>query len=490
MAGVVMLLQPEIQLSPYLQLYDLIVPQDHKLRKIKQLVDFSFVFDELKKNYCPDNGRGAIDPIRMFKYLFLKSLYELSDVDLVERSRTDLAFKYFLDMTPEEGVIDPSSLTKFRKQRLKDMNILDLLISRTVQIAIEKGVVKSKAIIVDSTHTKARYNLLSHHDALFQKANRLRKIICKGYDVKAEQLPVRPQADSKLSEVLDYSYQLIDYVKADQNLSHYPKVSESLNILEETIDDTLENRCISADKEARVGHKTTDSSFYGYKTHLAMTEERIITAAVVTTGERHDGKQLEELVEKSEAAGFVIKEVIGDIAYSLADNKKYLQKKTIVLIAKDPPNVAKGRRNPEAEFEFNKDAGMYVCPAGHMSVKKAKSNRKKTGKAPVLVYHFDVEKCKICPLRKGCYKDGAKSKSYSVRIETEARAERTALINSQYFKDRAKERYKIEAKNNELKQAHGYDTAIAAGISSLQLQGAMAIFAVNLKRILKLIDNE
>ena len=114
-----MLMQPEFILSPYSMLYELIVPANHKLRRIRELVDFSFVFDELKKNYCPDNGRGAIDPVRMFKYLFLKSLYDLSDVDLVERSRTDLAFKYFLDMAPEEGVIDPSSLTKFRKQRLK-----------------------------------------------------------------------------------------------------------------------------------------------------------------------------------------------------------------------------------------------------------------------------------------------------------------------------------------------------------------------------------
>jgi hypothetical protein len=41
-----------------------------------------------------------------------------------------------------------------------------------------------------------------------------------------------------------------------------------------------------------VGHKTADSSFFGYKTHIAMTEERIITAAVITTGEKSDGKQL------------------------------------------------------------------------------------------------------------------------------------------------------------------------------------------------------
>ncbi|MGE6354490.1 IS5/IS1182 family transposase, partial [Flavobacterium sp. NPDC079362] len=52
-------------------------------------------------------------------------------------------------------------------------------------------------------------------------------------------------------------------------------------------------------------------------------------------------------------------------------------------------------------------------------------------------------------------------------------------------KDKAKHRYKIEAKNSELKNVHGYDRATSYGIDSMQ--GAMAIFTVNLKRILKLI---
>ena len=42
-------------------------------------------------------------PIRMFKYLLLKSIYDLSDVDVVERSKYDMSFKYFLDMAPEES---------------------------------------------------------------------------------------------------------------------------------------------------------------------------------------------------------------------------------------------------------------------------------------------------------------------------------------------------------------------------------------------------
>ena len=94
----------------------------------------------------------------MFKYLLLKSIFDLSDVDIVERSKYDMSFKYFLGMAPEENVIEPSSLTKFRRLRLKDINILDMLINKTVEIALEKGIIKSKSIIVDATHTAARYS--------------------------------------------------------------------------------------------------------------------------------------------------------------------------------------------------------------------------------------------------------------------------------------------------------------------------------------------
>ena len=150
--------QLKLSLSYYSDLYDMIVPKDHILRKIRELVDFSFIYDELKNKYCLDNGRNAKNPILLFKYLLLKYLYNLSDNGVVERSRYDMSFKYFLDMAPEDEVINPSSLTKFRKLRLKDMNLLDMLIAKTVQLALEKGIIKSKYIIMDATHTKSKYN--------------------------------------------------------------------------------------------------------------------------------------------------------------------------------------------------------------------------------------------------------------------------------------------------------------------------------------------
>ena len=131
------MIQPQqtLKLSPYSQLYDLLVKKDNELRRIHDEIDLSFVYTELVKNYSEDNGRTAVDPICMFRYLLLKVIFDLSDVSVVERSRTDLSFKYFLDMTPEEtNLIDASSLSKFRKLRLKSLDLLNLLIGRTIMI--------------------------------------------------------------------------------------------------------------------------------------------------------------------------------------------------------------------------------------------------------------------------------------------------------------------------------------------------------------------
>lgn len=98
-------------LSPYAGMYELAIPKDNLLRQMNELVDFNFIYDELVNVYCQNNGRGAIDPVRMFKYLLLKSIFDISDVDVVERSKYDMSFKCFLEMTLEEGVIDASSLT-------------------------------------------------------------------------------------------------------------------------------------------------------------------------------------------------------------------------------------------------------------------------------------------------------------------------------------------------------------------------------------------
>lgn len=481
-----LVLQSKIQFSAYLELYELIVPKDNLLRKINELIDFSFIYDELLDKYCSNNGRIAECPIKMFKYLLLKTIYAISDVDVVERSLYDMSFKYFLEMSPEQAVIDPSSLTKFRKLRLKDTDLLNLLISKTVAIAIEKGIIKSRSIIVDATHSLSRSNPNSALEVLRERSKLLRKTVYQFDDEFKNQMPQK-NTENDLDKELAYCKELEKRIENEPSISAIPAVKEKLNLLKETVEDTTENLTLSKDADAKIGHKSAESSFFGYKTHLAMSEERIITAAVVTSGEKGDGPELPKLLEMSQENGIDVDTIIGDAAYSGKENLKLTTQQNIKIVARLNPSITQGFRRDEDKFDYNKDADRFVCPAGYLAIRKARQNKKNVGNNQVDTYYFDVEKCKSCVLKEGCYKEGAKTKTYSVSIKSELHQGQMAFQETEYYKEKAKHRYKIEAKNSELKNVHGYDRAISYGIANMQMQGAMAIFTVNLKRILKLM---
>ena len=479
--------QQTIPLSIHSELYDLLIPKDHLLRQINDLIDFSFVYEELVSKYSSNNGRRAECPIRLFKYLLLKVIYDLSDVDIVMHSRYDLSYKYFLGMVPEEDVIDPSTLTKFRKLRLKDVELLDMLIGKTVSIAIDKGIIKSNSIIVDATHSGSRSNPYSPIQALKLRSKQLRKVLYDTQEGIKDILPAK-NTDDNLEHELAYTQSLLDKVSEDKILIHIPKIQERLNLLKETLEDIQDHYTTSKDKDARVGHKTRDDHFFGYKSHIAMTPERIITAATITSGERGDGPQLPELVEKSRQNGIEVDTVIGDTAYSGDSNLKQAQEEGYRIVAKVNPAISQGFRSESEQWEYNKDAGMYICPAGHMAIRKAKQGKKNHRWNQALTYYFDVEKCKTCALREGCYKAGAKFKTYSVTIKTDTQQEQLAFQETSEFKEIYRnERYKIEAKNAELKNVLGYDRAESYGIEAMQMQGAITMFAANIKRIIKLM---
>lgn len=289
-------LQRTIQFSDYSDLYDLIIPQDNLLRRINDLVDFSFIQKELMDKYCQYNGRMAESPVMMFKYLLLKTIYDISDVDVVERSRYDMSFKYFLGMTPENtDIINPSSLCKFPKLRLKDKDLLNLLIGKTVEIAIEKGIIKSRTIIVDATHTGSRSNPYSPIEILRLRSKQLRKSLYESDESVKDSLPPK-NTDDELEHELDYTKELLDVVGSTPTLAEVPKIKERINMLKEVLADIEDHYVTSKDEDARIGHKSEEDAFFGYKTHIAMSDERIITAATVTSGEKGDGPQLEELV--------------------------------------------------------------------------------------------------------------------------------------------------------------------------------------------------
>lgn len=483
--------QEKLILSEYIGIYEVIIKRDHWIRKLHDIIDYDFIYDELKDKYCLDNGAMAYNPIKLFKLLMLKGKYKLSDRDLIERGETDMAIKYFLDLAPEDNMPHHTLLTKFRKLRLNDELILQKLLSKTLEVANNLGIIKTKTIIVDSTHTKSVYNPKSPIEILTEESKALRKTV---YEIKAEYKDMMPSKPTSrdLDDHIKYCTELIDLLRSDEQLAFYNAVSEKINYLEEIVNDDIENKISLNDEEARIGHKTADTSFFGYKTHIAMSPERIITAAVVSTGDKADNTYTQELIEQSIENGYDVDILIGDGAYSGKSDLEYGKENNIKIVSKTNQYVYSG--NPTASrckgFTFNKDAGMYVCTAGHMAIKKVRNGGKKNpDKAQQTTFFFDVNKCKVCPYKDGCYKEGSKTKTYTHRLPSKLHQDQVDFQNSKEFKELYKERYKIEAKNSELKHSYGMTKTYTSGLFRMQLQSVISIFTSNLKRIIT-IENE
>lgn len=115
---------------------------------------------------------------------------------------------------------------------------------------------------------------------------------------------------------------------------------------------------------------------------------------------------------------------------------------------------------------------------------------KQSGNSRSLVFYFDMEKCKTCPLNEGCYKPGSKSKIYSIRIIAEHYKEQIEFELSDTFKERIKRRPIIEHKNAEMKRFHGMAIAKYRGLFRMRIQAYLTTFVVNVKRMVKLVEQK
>ena len=64
--------QMKISFSEYKELYNILIPQDNKWRRMNDEIDFSFVYDYLQYSYLANTEITAKDVVFMFK-LFVKN---------------------------------------------------------------------------------------------------------------------------------------------------------------------------------------------------------------------------------------------------------------------------------------------------------------------------------------------------------------------------------------------------------------------------------
>ena len=130
-------------------------------------------------------------------------------------------------------------------------------------------------------------------------------------------------------------------------------------------------------------------------------------------------------------------------------------------------------------FSFNKLNRQYYCSIPEWN---------KSAFFAVKITNFNDGKAKTPSLSRGITQALAynrlqirsKTKIYSVSIKPKLRQDQIAFQESGYYRSKSKERYKIETKNSELKNVHGYRRAHSYGVQHMDEQGATAIFTVNL----------
>jgi len=131
--------------------YDEIIPADHPLRKLTELVNWEYFGKRLMKKYKGGGelGRAPYDPTLMIKMLFIGHIYDLNDRETENWCTENLPAKFFLGIAVNELPPDYTTLFKFRQKI--DEKDLQILLGKLLTKVQEKGIKLGKTVVVDST---------------------------------------------------------------------------------------------------------------------------------------------------------------------------------------------------------------------------------------------------------------------------------------------------------------------------------------------------
>jgi len=468
------------------------IPDNHILKQIKKVVDFSFINELLKDTYCENFGRPAKEPELMCKLLFLQHIYNLSDEKVITEASFNLTYLYFLDVNPEDILPERSLLSKFRKLKLGEQ-MLDEIIIEIVRQCMEKGILNDSSVSIDATHVEA--------NTIKKTPERLMKHLARKI-IKSYQEETKKELGN-LPEVPDYK-EISDHKQAKQVMKDYletvietaesnsttvtPETAQMIVKAKEILDEPkfMNQTGIRSliDEDARVGRKSKTSNFFGYKVEFIMTtDQRIITAVRTANGAYVDGTLIEELLSDTLSSGLTINEFYGDKAYF---RKSILEKIEELEAQSYVPVSSSAYRIDESEYSYNKDSDQWFCSQGNETVSrkyfKRNRNDAKSSIQEGYRYYFEKETCRSCPKHDDCAKKAVRKILYT-GINTLEFYEISQNQKTDEFKEKYKKRASIEGKNAELKRFHGLGRAKSYGLVSMSKQAKLAAIAVNLKRI-------
>jgi transposase len=343
---------------------DNLVPKDHLLRKISKFIDFRFIHDKVKDLYCPDNGRPALDPVVMFKMLFIGYLFGIrSERRLVKEVEVNVAYRWFLGFTFETKVPDASTFSQNRRRRFNQSTVYQEIFDEIVLQAIRHKMVDGKVLYTDSTHLKASANKNKFIEQEVAKSTR------------------------------DYLKKLDQDIEEDRKEHGKKPLPPG--------DSGTETRTVkvsTTDPDSGYLYREGKPKGFHYLDHRTVDGiHGIITDTHVTPGNVHDSiPYLGRLDRQRDRFEFEVDAVGLDAGYHTAAICKGLEERNIFgVIGYRRPNKIKGRFSKRA-FTYDDSMDVYLCP-GNCMLKYRTTNRNGFRE-----YVSDPSICKHCEHLQRC----------------------------------------------------------------------------------------
>jgi transposase len=489
------------------EIFQATVAASHYLRRVKEAIDFERLRPLLANAYCPDQGRPAIEPLLMLKLEFLEYHYNLSDREVIEHCRCNMAYRFFLGLNLHSALPHHTSLTYFR-QRLgveRHQQVFDAVVGQ----ARERGLVKDRLRLKDATHVVANIAIPSTIVLIAQTRQRLLKAlqpwgedeVCRQQQ-RAEQIRQSTQdlsGEERLAQRVVHLQELVAWAKtvyaqakfAAAEPARQQPLREALTLACKVLDDredpegTDHTRSVH-DADAR---RAKHGDYYtGYLVDVSVdADSRIITALNVLPAGSNEGADAETLIRREEqahgndvqalsidSAGFQ-----GPLLHTLTDPE------TMNVEVFVPPKESRCQREiqPEA-FVLSEDKQTLTCPAGQKAV-----YRKRAWTQQGWQFYFARSTCAACPLRSLCVPKLPQKAGRAViknDYEADLQAARAKAQTPRYQQIR-REHGAVERKLSEMVRRHGGRRARYWGQARVLLQQLITGWVVNVKRVVNLI---
>ncbi len=237
---------------------DSFVPKDHLLRKIEDAVDFSKIYEIANDLYCHTNGRPSVDPVVLFKIVFIQHLYGIPSLRRTsEEIKMNVAYRWFLGYLMNEQLPHFSTVSQNFKHRFTEETINKVF--EWILSEVEKhGYLTPDAVFVDGTHIKANANMHKAVKRAIPKAAR------------------------------EYEKQLMEEINADREKhGKKPFDDDDQNGPEKPVEEKIVTGS-TTDPESGVFHKGEHKKCFAYEAHTACDKYGYVMDVEVTAGNVHD----------------------------------------------------------------------------------------------------------------------------------------------------------------------------------------------------------